>query len=135
MVKDYSTTACSLLRASKNLKVHILHQLDFLYTRSVLRLMWLGTLQAADLFIATKRRLYQEISWSEFFSKATFADMDYVQHSLAPGMRLGTEVYIDDTPKSLYSLDMSTDTITELLVRALESTLITSSAQARVFEE
>lgn len=83
---------------------------------------------AADLLIATKRRLYQETSWLKFFNEATPADMDYVQHSLPPGMRLGTEVYIDDTPKSLYSFDMSPDAITDVLVRALESTLITATS-------
>ncbi|CDI87506.1 hypothetical protein, conserved [Eimeria praecox] len=88
----------------------------------------IDALMAADLLVATKRMLYSNKSWEEFFNNWTPTDLDYVQYHFSSGMRLEREKYIQEERKALYSLDFSADGFLELLVRSLESTVITAGS-------
>lgn len=84
------------------------------------------------MIIATKRLLYSEQSWEDFFSKSTPADMDFVQHVLSSGMRLQSAKYVPTELKTLYSFDLKVEKVMDFLARALESTLITAGAKTRI---
>ncbi|CDJ46997.1 hypothetical protein, conserved [Eimeria brunetti] len=74
----------------------------------------IDALKAADLLVATKRMLYSNSSWEEFFNDWSPTDLDYVQQNLLSGMHLEKAKYVDEERKALYSLDFSADGFLEL---------------------
>lgn len=86
--------------------------------------------QAADILVATKRMLYSEESWEAFLNNTTPTELDFVQQSLSNGMQLDSTKFGVESGKALYSFDLSAEGLLELLVRSLESTVITAGAES-----
>lgn len=86
--------------------------------------------QAADILVATKRMLYGEESWEAFLNNTTPTELDFVQQSLSNGMQMDSTKFDVESGKALYSFDLSAEGLLELLVRSLESTVITAGAES-----
>ncbi|KAL8443082.1 hypothetical protein Emag_006109 [Eimeria magna] len=117
-IKGYLTDAVPILR-SKQEDEDVGHLLEaVLWSKGVQRI---DARVASDLMVSTKRMLYPEKTWKEFFRVVSPVDLDYVQQRVSSGLQVESSKY---TVKKPVSPDMKADQIVNALAMALESTLI-----------
>lgn len=74
--------------------------------------------------VATKRVLYREHAWEDYFNRVTPSDMDYVQHAVSSGVHVPNIADNEVTISSLPFLSMTMESFMLLLSASLETTVI-----------
>ncbi|KAL8432451.1 hypothetical protein ACSSS7_004632 [Eimeria intestinalis] len=102
-----------------SLFISYLHQLPGDLTQRIAFLSFAA--QASDLMVSTKRMLYPEKPWKEFFRLVSPVDLDYVQQRVSSGLQVESSKY---TVKKPLFPETKADKVVNALAMALESTLI-----------
>ncbi|KAL8269892.1 hypothetical protein Esti_006177 [Eimeria stiedai] len=121
-IKGFLTDAAPILR-SKQADEDVGHLIEaVLWSKGIQRI---DARVASDLMVSTKRMLYPEKSWKEFFRVVSPVDLDYVQQRVSSGLQVESSKY---TVKKPISPAMKADKIVNALAVALESTLIAAGS-------
>ncbi|KAL8424983.1 hypothetical protein Efla_004460 [Eimeria flavescens] len=120
-IKGFLTDAAPILRAKQE-EEDVGHLVEaLLWSKGIQRI---DARVASDMIVATKRLLYPEATWDEFFERLTPADLDFAQQAASAGVRLESGKYNLEkkTPR------ITADQIINGLAIALESTVILAGA-------